>query len=208
MRHHREKAVTKAASITVGLSVLRRAASRPPPSPRTLLAACSHVPAIHAPLRQDLNGGDLDFPRTKAAIKTTFASCPRVIPGKGKPNFLSSAKHTLPNQQRSLTHIVHGDDVVREAKPMADHLRAFWEPIWNKPNPPSSTINEYLASYPKRITSIPLRPTHARARSGDHCQIQGLLHGARWHPLPGLPPAQCWDLLRAGFSVSSHPLSP
>jgi hypothetical protein len=42
---------------------------------------------------------------------------------------------------------------------MADLLRAFWEPVWTKPNPPSSTINEYLASYPKRITSIPLRPT-------------------------------------------------
>ncbi len=42
---------------------------------------------------------------------------------------------------------------------MEDHLGAFWEPVWNKPNPPSLTIIDNLASFPKRIASAPLRPT-------------------------------------------------
>ena len=88
-----------------------------------------------------------------------------------KPNFLKSAKHTLPQGKRNLTHIIFQDgSCIREAKDMASTLKNFWEPVWNRPHPDQDRINDYLPDYDKKID-----PDDERAGARNHYEEQGLL---------------------------------
>ena len=79
------------------------------------------------------------------------------MPQGGKPNFLKTAKQTLPNNQRNLTHLnLETGETIDDPSKMADALKNFWEPLWNQPHPTQATIEHYLDGYNKNIkTAIP-----------------------------------------------------
>ena len=66
-----------------------------------------------------------------------------------KPNFLNTAKATLPTKGLTFTnlHLPHGDE--RDTVRMAAALKEHWGPLWTRDNPTPAVISDYLSCYNK-----------------------------------------------------------
>jgi hypothetical protein len=159
MAEHRKAAATKASTITLGLNFLRSARSAPRPSPQRLLDITTACPSLREAASSDLRSSDLSFTSVQDLVKSCFAGNPRTQPLRGKPNFLSTAKKTLPESHRTLSYLQLSDHrIVDDPQAMADQLKSSWGPVWDKPDPPEHVIHEYLRDYQKQIRDIP-QPT-------------------------------------------------
>ena len=167
MKAFRRKATTKASSLTVGLAVFRgiRGGFIDVPSAKSLarndgnlLAALNRDLSLPTPLPAH------PLPNVQRHISSTFKSTPLVNPKRLKtPNFLRTAKHTLPHERKILSYIVTGEGSrIHDSKGMATALKAQWEPVWNRPSPPSSAISAYLQGYDKKLTR-PIPPLTAES---------------------------------------------
>ena len=72
-----------------------------------------------------------EFPHVKRHIRECFAAQPLINPnGLKKPNFLKTAKSTLPHGNRTLTHLnLENGQTIVEPADMAQVLRDKWEPV-------------------------------------------------------------------------------
>jgi len=109
MAEHRKAATTKASTITLGLNFLRSARSAPRPSPQRLLDITTACPSLREAASRDLRASDLSFTSVQDLVKSCFASNPRTQPLRGKPNFLRTAKKTLPESHRTLSYLQLSD---------------------------------------------------------------------------------------------------
>ena len=154
IRSHKHKAQTKATSLTLGISIYRGIKSNTlNPSQATQLA--KQDPRLLKAFKSDTKHPHKshNLPAVKKHINTLFRRNPLINPqALKKPNFLRSAKHTLPHSRRFLSHIISTSGArIEDANGMAEKLKQQWEPIWNKPNPPTSNILSYLSSYTKSL---------------------------------------------------------
>ena len=73
-----------------------------------------------------------------------------------KPNFLKTAESTLPVNGRKLTHLnLPAGQPARDPTKMAEALKDHWEPLWSRPHPAPTSIQDYLAGYNEQIGRIP-----------------------------------------------------
>ena len=145
-------AQTKADAITTGLATLREATYTPTPSAERLQAIAARHPPLNAALQGDLAQSNMRLPRVQAYIKDCFAQTPLAPPLRGKPNFAQTAKHTLPKNDRTLTHVINAlGDSIRDPVEMATALKETWSPIWSRACPPKKGIDRYLSHYTKRL---------------------------------------------------------
>jgi hypothetical protein len=89
-------------------------------------------------------------------VAALFTANPRADPmSMRKPNFLNTAKATLPTKGLTFTnlHLPHGDE--RDTVRMAAALKEHWGPLWTRDNPTPAVISDYLSSYTKRLDPIP-----------------------------------------------------
>ena len=85
-------------------------------------------------------------------IEEIYKHNPLVQTQRRMPNLLRQAKKVLPCGKRNLSHLITPDGKrVDEPEPMARLLKRQWEPVWNKPNPPTPTVEEFISSYEKKI---------------------------------------------------------
>ena len=186
MRTNREAAQSKAAALTLGISVLRSAGRG---DPLSLWERASADPGLQQALDDDLCAQSTCFEKSRQYVRSCFASQPRVSPHTlKKPNFLQSAKSTLPQGNRSLTHInLETGESLHGAADMARALKEHWEPVWNTANPSRDRIDGYLADYHKQVDKDDVLPLTQELVAENSRQEQGLLHRTRWHPLLSLP---------------------
>ena len=158
MRTYKKSAQNKAVALTLGISVLRSA--RNGNDPLELWKRAGADPKLQEAFDEDMCAESTVFERAQQHVRTCFAAQPLIHPlSPKKPNFLKSAKDTLPKGKRNLTHInIQDGSCVRDAKGMAIALKEFWEPVWNTPNPDKDLINDYLANYEKKVDHDEILP--------------------------------------------------
>ncbi len=67
--------------------------------------------------------------QVQSFVRKCYSASPLSVPQHGKPNFLSTAKHTLPQQKRTLTYLcTDTGDCIRDPPDMARALKLAWEP--------------------------------------------------------------------------------
>ena len=161
MREFRDVAATKAAQLKVAISVLRSATAAPSASharPAALQASALRAPGLREALVQDSDLKSLSpsFEHVERHVAALFTANPRADPmSMRKPNFLNTAKATLPTKGLTFTnlHLPHGDE--RDTVRMAAALKEHWGPLWTRDNPTPAVISDYLSSYTKRLDPIP-----------------------------------------------------
>ena len=85
---------------------------------------------------------------------------PLVNPQRRKRNFLRTAKNTLPSDSKQLTHIMTDEGHrIEDSEEMAGTLKAEWEPVWDRDEPSSAVIEEFLSDYTKTVRPITTRIT-------------------------------------------------
>ena len=107
-------------------------------------------------MQSDLKTRSPSFEHVERHVAALFTANPRADPmSMRKPNFLNTAKATLPTKGQTFTHLhlPHGDE--RDPVRMAAALKEHWGPLWTRDNPTPDVISDYLSSYTKRLDPIP-----------------------------------------------------
>ena len=144
MRELRDVAATKAAQLTVAISVFRSATAAPSASharPAVLQASALRAPGLREALDSDLKSLSPSFEHVERHVAALFTANPRADPmSMRKPNFLNTAKATLPTKGLTFTnlHLPHGDE--RDTVRMAAALKEHWGPLWTRDNPTPAVI--------------------------------------------------------------------
>ena len=102
-----------------------------------------------------------DLLRTKARKTNLYPTVKKYIDNlihqtptcQRKPdNFLRNTSESLPHEKKFLTHLsLPSGQEVWKSDHIAQELKNTWSPIWNRPNPSTKTIDQYLRSYPKKL---------------------------------------------------------
>jgi hypothetical protein len=157
MREYRAHATTKAASLSISISLFRKLKAGLISASKARSTAAAD-PILLQAVNADLNLGDGVFPKLQVHINSIFKSCPRINPTSVcKPNFLRDAKHTLPQEKKHLTFLYDGGDRIECPSAVANLLKEAWEPVWNKDNTSASRVSQYLQNYGKTVQQSLLR---------------------------------------------------
>jgi hypothetical protein len=155
---------SKADGITLGLSVLKAARSASPPSLSHLRTSASRIPGLLSALDKDVSTPDPAFKQVQTFVQKCYSASPLTVPQHGKPNFLSTAKHTLPQQNRTLTHLcTDSGDCIRDPPDMARALKRAWEPTWSQADPAKARHRRLPGWLPQ---AHPHRSSQVDARHG------------------------------------------
>ena len=146
MREHRDHAKTKAAALTVAISIFRGIKSGELRHPSAAKLASRDFKLSEA-LHRDTKTVDPKLSNVQQYISSTFRSHPTINPESlRKPNFLRTAKNTLPSEKKNLPFLYSDTgDRCEDSSVMAEMLKA----AWNLANP---KIKEHLADYDKTLS--------------------------------------------------------